>query len=256
MEILTSLYRDPKEFSELLKITGLSKTALAHHLTRLVDSGLIIHVSRGLYEISSDGADFLKSIGAAYASSKMRQDLEAARRVDYIQRVHAKRKDKMDELEVRIEKLEPMRVASVQAISKSPENEAWNKMRAWAEPRGLLDNVKKNPVFGFNNPNPSPGKEEYGYEFWIKVGEDVEPEGDIKIKEFKGGLFAVTTTPLKADPIYSEDGHHFIGAWKRLGDWIKSSKYEFGDQQCLERAHDPGASEDDLILDLYWSIKE
>ncbi|MHA2118827.1 MAG: AraC family transcriptional regulator, partial [Candidatus Thorarchaeota archaeon] len=256
MVILTSLHRKPREFSELLEISGLSKTALAHHLNRLVESGIIVHVSRGLYEISSDGTDFLRSISAAYASSKRRQDHEAARRVDYIQRAHTKRKDKMDELEVRIEKLEPMRVASIQAISKSPENEAWNKMRTWAEPRGLLDDVKKNPVFGFNNPNPSPGKEEYGYEFWIKVGDDAEPEGDIKIKEFEGGLFAVTTTPLKADPIYSEDGHHFIGAWKRLGDWIKSSKYEFGDQQCLERAHDPGASEDDLILDLYWSIKE
>ncbi len=255
MEILTSLHREQKEFSELLEISGLSKTALAHHLNRLVESGIIVHVSRGLYEISSDGADFLKSISAAYASSKRRQDYEAARRVDYIQRVHTKRKDKMDELEVRIEKLEPMRVARFQAISKSPESDAWDKLSSWAEPRGLLDDVKKNPVFGFNNPGPSPGKEEYGYEFWIKVGEEVEPEGDIKIKEFEGGLFAITTTPLKADPIY-EDGHHFIGAWKRLGDWIKSSKYEFGDQQCLERAHDPGASEDDLILDLYWSIKE
>ena len=125
MEILTSLYRRPQEFSDLLKIAGLSKTALAHHLNRLVDSGIIVHASRGLYEISSDGADFLKSISAAYASSKRRQDHEAARRVDYIQRVHTKRKDKMDELEVRIEKLEPMRVASVQAISKSPENKDW-----------------------------------------------------------------------------------------------------------------------------------
>ena len=255
MEILTSLYREPHEFSELLKITGLSKTALAHHLNRLVDSGIIVHASRGLYEISSDGADFLRSISTAYGSSKRRHDYEAARRVDYIQRVHTKRKDKMDELEVRIERLEPMRVASVQAIGKCPENEAWEKLRSWAEPCGLLDDVKKNPVFGFNNPNPSPGKEEYGYEFWIKVAEDVEPEGDIKIKEFEGGLFAVTTTPLKADPIYA-DGHHFIGAWKRLGDWIKSSEYEFGDQQSLERAHDPSASEDELILDLYWSIKE
>ncbi|MFX1271569.1 MAG: GyrI-like domain-containing protein [Promethearchaeota archaeon] len=255
MVILTSVYHEPQEFSELLKITGLSKTALAHHLNRLVESGIIVHASRGLYKISSDGADFLRSISAAYASSRRRQEHEAARRVDYIKRVHTKRKDKMDELEVRIERLEPMRVASVQAISKSPENEAWNKLRAWAEPLGLLDDVKKNPVFGFNNPEPSPGKEEYGYEFWIKVDDYVEPEGDIEIKEFEGGLFAVTTTPLKADPIF-EDGHHFIGAWKYLRDWIKSSKYEFGDQQCLERAHDPGASEDDLILDLYWSIKK
>ncbi|MFW9845796.1 MAG: GyrI-like domain-containing protein [Candidatus Thorarchaeota archaeon] len=162
----------------------------------------------------------------------------------------------MDELKVRIERLEPMRVASVRAISKSPENDAWEKLREWAEPRGLLDDIKKHPVFGFNNPDPTPGKQEYGYEFWIKIGKDVDVEGDIEIKEFEGGLYAVTTTPLKADPSMTDDGIEFIGGWKRLADWIKASKYDFGNQQCLEKAHETGVSEDDLILDLYWSIKE
>ncbi|MFW9883540.1 MAG: GyrI-like domain-containing protein [Candidatus Thorarchaeota archaeon] len=256
LAILVALNKVPREFSELMEISGLSKTALAHHLNRLVENGLIIHASRGFYEISSDGVDFLRSISAAYASSRRRHDHESARRVDYIQRVHTKRKDKMDDLEVRIEKLEPMRVARFQAISKSPENDAWEKLRTWAEPRGLLDDVKRNPVFGFNSPDPSPGKKEYGYEFWIKVGEDVESKGDVEVKEFEGGLYAVTTTPLKADPYVTDEGIMIIGAWKRLGEWIKASKYEFGDQQCFERAHEIGVSEDDLILDLYWSIKE
>ena len=90
----------------------------------------------------------------------------------------------MPDLTVRIEKLEPMTVASSRAFSESPEPQAWEQLRAWAEPKGLLDDVEKHPVFGFNNPSPSPGSKEYGYEFWIGVGPDIEPEGEIEAKEF------------------------------------------------------------------------
>jgi len=115
-------------------------------------------------------------------------------------------------------------------ISTTPENDAWEKMRAWAEPKGLLEDLEKHPIFGFNNPNPSPDRKEYGYEFWIRVEPDVETGGDIKIKEFEGGLYAVT--------------------------WVKSSKYVHGKHQGLEKAHDPNASEEELVLDLYCPIEE
>ena len=97
--------------------------------------------------------------------------------------------DTMIDLEVRIVKLEPMRVASVRAISETPERDAWEKMRAWAEPKGLLDDVEKHLVFGFNNPNPSPDRKEYGYEFWICIGPDIEPESEIEVKDFVLDLY-------------------------------------------------------------------
>lgn len=163
----------------------------------------------------------------------------------------------MKELEVKIVKLEPMRVASVRVISKTPENDAWERMRAWAEPKGLLDNIEKHPVFGFNNPNPSPDREDYGYEFWIRVEPDTKPEEDINIKEFEGGLYAVTTCKLKEElesEFFQRQG--YLESWKKIVDWVKSSKYKVGKHQCLEKAHDPEASEEELILDLYISIEE
>ncbi len=42
-------------------------------------------------------------------------------------------------MDVRIERLMPLRVASVRVISEAPERDAWEKLRAWAEPRGLLE---------------------------------------------------------------------------------------------------------------------
>ena len=58
----------------------------------------------------------------------------------------------MVDLDVRIVRLPPMLVACFRALSESPENEAWNKLRMWADPRGLLDDPERHPVYGFNNP--------------------------------------------------------------------------------------------------------
>lgn len=58
----------------------------------------------------------------------------------------------MSSLDVRIVKLEPMRVASVWAFGESPETEAHEKLRAWAGPKGLLADPKKYRIFGFNTP--------------------------------------------------------------------------------------------------------
>ena len=88
---------------------------------------------------------------------------------------------------MRIVHLAPMRVASLRVISITPELEAWAKMRAWADAKGLLGDLKNHPVFGFNNPPPEPGKREYGYEFWIRVGADIQSDDVVQVKQVKGG---------------------------------------------------------------------
>jgi DNA gyrase inhibitor GyrI len=255
--LLATALERPQTFKELQSVTGLGKTALAHHLGILVKSGLLKHTERGHYEASSDGSQFLRALAKTYARSRKRRELEAERRADYIQKAHTKEKEgEMKEIEVRIVKLEPMRVASAQVVSTTPEHDAWEKMRSWAEPKGLLEDSKKHPVFGFNNPNPSPNQKEYGYEFWIRVAPDAEPEGDIRIKEFEGGLYAVTTCKLKEElesEFFQKEG--YLESWKKLLDWVKSSKYKLGNRQCLEKAHDPNASEEELVLDLYCSVE-
>ena len=258
LQLLKALLKGPQIFSVLQRVTGLGKTALAHHLRMLLKAGILKHIGKGRYELSIDGAEFVKTISAVYAGSRRRRELEAARHADYIQKVHTKQKGpKMKEFEVKIVRLEPMRVASVQVISTTPENDAWEKMRAWAEPKGLLEDLEKNPVFGFNNPNPSPDRREYGYEFWIRVEPDVKPEGDVKIKEFEGGLYAVTTCKLKEElesEFFQKEG--YLESWKKIVEWVKSSKYRHGRHQGLEKAHDPNASEEELVLDLYCPIEE
>ena len=160
----------------------------------------------------------------------------------------------MSELEVRIVKLEPIRVASVYGFGDSPESVAWEKMVAWAKPKGMLDNPEKHRIFGFNNPNPSPGSPNYGYEFWITVDADVEPEGEVRIQDFSGGLYAVTRCEVKGEP------HHTIPeTWKKLVKWLVDSEYDHASHQWLEEHHWPDASPGDIdamVLDLYAPIDE
>jgi hypothetical protein len=86
----------------------------------------------------------------------------------------------MSELIVQIVRLEPTRVAAALGYGASPEMEAWGKLLAWAESQGLLAEIHKHRFFGFNNPNPSPGSPNYGYEQWMTVDSSIQPGGEWK----------------------------------------------------------------------------
>jgi DNA gyrase inhibitor GyrI len=156
----------------------------------------------------------------------------------------------MSELEVRIVKLEPIRVASFHAFSATPEHDAIRKLIAWAQPKGMLNGTARQRIFGFNNPDPSPGSPNYGYEFWITVGPDVQPGEGLTIKEFPGGLYAVTRCEVK-DP-YKD----IPGTWERLATWCEDSKYHMARHQWLEEhlAPYPIAVTEEFTLDLYLPI--
>jgi DNA gyrase inhibitor GyrI len=155
----------------------------------------------------------------------------------------------MPDLNVRIVKLDPMTVASSRALGESPERQAWDQLSAWAEKKGLLDDIVKHPVFGFNNPNPTPGSKEYGYEFWISVDPSEKPEGNIEIKRFPGGLYAVCDCKLFGEPSVPE-------TWNMLWEWIQSSKYSWRKTHELEKSKNPLAPEHEMELELYLPIEE
>ena len=163
----------------------------------------------------------------------------------------------MADLDVRIVMLEPMRVASFRAVSETPENDAWARARAWAEPRRLLDDPEHHPVYGFNSPDPSADRTGYGYEFWIGVDPGFEPEGEVAVKAFGGGLYAVTACRLMEEAssdFFQKEG--YLESWKRLDDWVAASRYRRGTHQSLEKPRDPLASQEDLVLDLHYPIAE
>lgn len=150
-------------------------------------------------------------------------------------------------LQPEIVSLEPTRVASCCVIGKNPEREALRMMRDWAIEADLIGK-KDIRYYGFDNPAPSASDSEYGYEVWMAIGADTGESGNIKIKDFPGGLYAVHRTRL------SKIGQ----AWKDLLAWREESDYREGRHQCLEEHRDLPLdnSPEDVEIDLYLPIKE
>jgi AraC family transcriptional regulator len=159
----------------------------------------------------------------------------------------------MTQLDVRIVQLEPIGVAVALGFGERPEPIAWKKILSWVESKGLLDDDVR--FFGFNNPNPSPGSPHYGYEQWITVDPDVEGEGEIEIKEYAGGLYAVARC---------KGLQNIVSTWNELGSWVENSSYTLGRHQWLEESINPpksavdfeNLSPNELVLDLYCPVIE
>lgn len=132
---------------------------------------------------------------------------------------------------VQVKELPEFRVASVLAFGPQPESEAWGKLRAWAEPRGLLD-APGARIFGFDNPGPSTLSPNYGYEFWLMVDADCDASEGVEIKEVAGGLYAVVACDPGDDPYTT-----IPEAWRRLVAWREESAFASGRQQWLEEHH-------------------
>jgi len=132
----------------------------------------------------------------------------------------------MSNLDVRIVELPPMRVACINGFGDSPEEMAFEKMKVWAETHNLPGKTYR--LFGYNNPDPSPGSPNYGYDVWITVDESVQADGEASIIDFPGGLYAVTRIDVK------NPWEDIPGTWQKLVEWMEASKYRHGRHQWLE----------------------
>ncbi len=154
----------------------------------------------------------------------------------------------MSELDVRIVTLAPMRIASFHAFGPSPEPEALKKLVDWAKPRGLLADRERHRVFGFNDPSPSPGSPNYGYQAWITVGSEIASDAEATVREFPGGLYAVASC---------RGVSRIHPTWHELGTWCEKSKYRGASHQWLEEHRsplDPPTPQEEDDFDLYCPI--
>ena len=157
----------------------------------------------------------------------------------------------MSNLDVSIVKLLPMRVACINGFGESPEGMAFDKMKAWAAAYDLIG--KPYRLFGYNNPDPSPGSPNYGYDVWITVDDSLQTDDVARIIDFPGGLYAVTRIEVKSP---WED---ITGAWQNLVKWMEASKYHHGRHQWLEEHIGPldeSVNEIPFTLDLHLPIAE
>jgi len=99
----------------------------------------------------------------------------------------------MSEMDVKIIMLPAIKVASTHGFGSGPELKAWEKTFQFLKGRGLWGQMDSLEFYGFNNPDPMPGSPNYGYEQWVVIPETIEEaSGEVEIKTFPGGLYAVT----------------------------------------------------------------
>lgn len=245
---------DTTTFRELLEITELQKSAVAHHLSVLVDRGMIEKKVKGVYQITIDGEDLLERIAESYIEAKIREQ----KRLDQLLysigktsiRIDGGFQMKVNEMNMKIVKLPGMRVVSFHVDeSKTPEEEAFNLLKAWADPQDLLKKPAQHQVYGFNNPNPTKEKPAYGYEFWITVDEEFTVDESQTVKTFEGGLYAVMTC---------KGVENITSTWGELVKRIEDSDYNPSKtHQWLEHHLTPQVSDhNELLLELYAPISE
>ncbi len=132
-----------------------------------------------------------------------------------------------DELDIKIVRLAPMRVACVNGFGTEPENQAFNKMREYVKGKGLDRDGKEHRFFGYNNPDPTAASPNYGYDVWVTVDDSIQSEGEVRVFDFPGGLYAVLRfNPASPEEIYPH--------WQKFVVWREKSRYRFGNHQWLE----------------------
>jgi DNA gyrase inhibitor GyrI len=156
----------------------------------------------------------------------------------------------MADLDVRIVTLPPLRVATFLGYGTNPEELAMTKLQTWAKQRGFLDNRTEHRIFGFDSPVATPGTPNRGYEFWIVVGDDVQSDGEATVKEFGGGLYAVTRCDVR------NPWKDIPPTWQKLVAWCENSPYRMANHQWLEETFEPPAGSPDIqfVLDLHLPI--
>lgn len=155
---------------------------------------------------------------------------------------------------VKIIELPAFHYINFNGFGKSPELEAIEKLRNWLDQNQTT--IGKCRFFGFNNPDPMPGSENYGYEIWAEI-----PSGKEKlfpdVKFFPGGLYAM----LHCSGLLEEADKFIPGSWQKLTAWLESSPYRLGQHQWLEEqlGEDDGnfitlLNKGKMSLDLYMPI--
>lgn len=148
-------------------------------------------------------------------------------------------------MDVRIVRADPMRLAFARAFGASPEEEAIERLLAWAGPRGLLEGPRH--LFGANDPPPSEPGGEYGYYFGLTVPRDVEPGEGVPVRDLPAATYAVTRVRgVEAIP----DG------WRGLYDWVEASAYRVADHGLEELLSPPEGPVEGWTFDLWLPVEE
>ena len=130
-------------------------------------------------------------------------------------------------LEVRIDRLEPMRVAFIRHAGPYAEVGAtWGRLMGWAWPRGLCGPQTRMLGICHDDPEITP-PEKLRYDAAITIVTPIEPQGEVGVQELQGGEYAVA---MHRGP-YERLGETYAQV---CGQWLPSCGRELRSAPALE----------------------
>lgn len=153
-------------------------------------------------------------------------------------------------MEVAITKVEPMRVAFVRHIGPYMDcKNAWDKLCAWAAPKGIFNSNFKCIGICYDDPQVTP-PEKIRYDACFTVSDEIQAEGEIGIQTIQGGEYAVTRHKGPYDNLEKTYAEF-------MGKWLPQSGRELGEHVSFEiylNSPEETPSEE-LLTDLYMPLK-
>nr|WP_321514435.1 AraC family transcriptional regulator [uncultured Pseudodesulfovibrio sp.] len=157
---------------------------------------------------------------------------------------------KETDMDVRIEKVEPTRVAFVRHVGPYIEcDTAWKTLCTWAEKEGLFATMPKFIGICYDDPQVTPA-DKIRYDACFTVSDDIEASGEIGIQTLVAGDYAVTTHKGPYTGLEQTYG-------KLMGQWLPKSGREFREEPSFEvYLNSPDqTSPEELLTDIYLPLK-
>lgn len=143
-------------------------------------------------------------------------------------RDHLFEQKEMSMIEVTIENMSPLQVASVRHVgSYSEAGIAWEKLCRWAAPKGLLRD--DGSVMGICWDDPEICEEEtIRFDAAVTVPAGIETDGEVVLQSVAGGEYAVAIHKGPLDTLPSTYRQIFV-------EWFPDSGRELRNSPCLEK---------------------
>jgi len=261
-ELARAAHFSPYHFHRIFR--GMVGESLKEHIRRLRLERAALrlkHTDRSVLEIALEaGYETHEAFSRAFRSlcgcspSRFRSDNSLVYRAD-VPGVHYRENSPIEEfkltsggrtMDLRIEHLEPMRVAFVRHIG--PYNQvsrAWEKLCARLGREGLLAGGVRFVGLCHDDPEVT-AREKIRYDACVTVDEDFEAEADLGVQTIGGGEYAVVT---HFGP-YEDLGRTY---GQLYGRWMPQNGRQPRSEPSLEfYLNDPdGADPEDLLTDIY-----
>jgi hypothetical protein len=132
------------------------------------------------------------------------------------------------------------------AFGPIPEPDAFRKLDEWATPRGLLKDPSEFLLLGRNNPPPPPEGGDYGYEYLLTIGPDVDTAGTETL-EIPPARYAVIRASFT----------NITAKWLLLYRWAEGEGYSVTGHGFEEHLTLPDkVATDDMLFDLWLPVEK